>query len=579
MAFSFTSSPITQTSSAPKRSRLLTILYSLPPRVRAGVYVLLGIFFLSTYSLFVVIDNRYGTNAPVHGGTFTEGTAGTLRFINPLLAFSEPDKDLTTLVFSGLLKRQGKEYVPDLAASYTISPDGKVYTFTLADKRFQDGKPVTADDVVFTINTIKNDLTKSPLAPSWQGVSVSSSDKKTVVFTLDQPYAPFLENLTVGILPAHIWQNVKPEEMLFSTRNLSPVGSGPYRVLNVAESDAGIPQSVTLVSFKQSNIEPYISTLVFKIFTSEDDVARALMSRDIDAAARLSAESATKFSGKNFQILQSPLPRIFAVFFNPKHAPVLDHPEVRLALTQAINTPTIIEKTLGGFATQLSGPFQFMNASTASTSTDAAAAAAQATLQAAGWQRGPDGIFQKTTSGKNPLTERLSFGLATGNAPELTAAAELMQKMWRDAGIEVTTKFFETGDLNQQSVRPRTFDLLFFGEYEGNFPDPYAFWHSSQRDDPGLNVADYSNKDADTLMEDLRKEPDAAKRAEEYQALGDILTRDNPAIFLYAPNLVYILSKPIGGLTLSPGNAQDRFSSVASWYVRTDRVWNVFLKK
>ena len=539
-----------------------------PPKARLFFYVCAAVFLLSSYFLLLAIDQRFGVDAPVAGGSMTEGVVGTLRFINPVLAFSEPDKDLTALVYSGLLRATENGYEPDLAEKYTVSEDGKVYTITLAeDRHFHDQTLVTVKDVLFTLNLIKDDRTKSPLGPSWAGISVESTDERTIVLTLDRPYAPVLENLTVGILPEHIWKSVRPEEMLFSSRNLEAIGSGPYEVRSVTRNDSGIPQEVTLRSFNAGNKKPYISKLSIRIFASEDDVLNAFVRHNIDATARISPLRAKELSDKGFEIHSIQLPRIFAAFFNPKHNAALAHLEVRQALDQAIDRNTIIDNVLGGFGTPLAGPF--------STSTDQKTGPeiAKNTLLKAGWQLGTDGIFEKTVGGKK---ESLVFELHTSNAPELVATAELLKNMWRAAGIAVTPKFFETGDLNQQSIRARNYDMLLFGEYQGRFPDPYAFWHSSQRDDPGLNVAMYSSKEADTLLEKIRLDIDHEIRERDYTSLDTLIKTDIPAVFLYSPNLVYAFNQPVLGKILTPGTAPDRFLSVQDWYVRTDRIWSIF---
>ena len=133
---------------------------------------------------------------PRNGGIYTEGIVGTPRFANPLLAVSGPDRDLTAVVYAGLMKRNAtNELVPELAQEYSVSTDGTVYTFTLKDGlTFHDGTPLTADDVVYTIKQAANPAVRSPLYANWEGVKVEAKDARTVSFTLPEPYAPFIEN-------------------------------------------------------------------------------------------------------------------------------------------------------------------------------------------------------------------------------------------------------------------------------------------------------------------------------------------------------------------------------------------------
>ena len=205
----------------------------------------------STIGRVYLLNAAFLISVPAHGGSLSEGLIGSPRFINPVLALSDSDRDLTSLIYSGLLKATPSgEYAPDLAQSYTVSPDGLTYTFTLrANDTFQDGTPVTADDVVFTIQKAQDPLLKSPVAANWDGVTVSEIDAHTVQFKLKSPYAPFVENLTIGILPKALWQNVSDDEFAFSDLNTSPVGSGPFEVGSIARNSSGIPSSYTLEAF------------------------------------------------------------------------------------------------------------------------------------------------------------------------------------------------------------------------------------------------------------------------------------------------------------------------------------------
>ncbi len=144
---------------------------------------------------------------------------------------------------------------------------------------------------------------------------------------------------------------------------------------------------------------------------------------------------------------------------------------------------------------------------------------------------------------------------------------------------EVTLNFFDTGDLNQNVIRPRNYDALFFGEVIGRDLDLFAFWHSSQRNDPGLNVAFYTNITADKLLDEARTLSSREERIEKYWAFADAVEKDTPAVFVYSPDFIYVLPKAIHGSNItSVSIPSDRFLNVHEWYIDTDRVWNVFVK-
>jgi peptide/nickel transport system substrate-binding protein len=511
---------------------------------------------VSSVSLLYLLNSTLLVATPSYGGTMSEGVIGSPRFINPILAISDSDRDLTSLIYSGLLKATpGGDYIPDLAQSYTVSPDGKTYTFILRpNAKFQDGTPVTADDVVFTITKAQDPALKSPVRANWDGVVVSESDAHTVQFVLKSPYAPFIENLSLGILPKHLWQNVSDDEFSFSDLNTSPVGSGPFKINSISRTASGIPSSYMLDSFSNYSLgAPYLSSMTLHFYQSQNDLVSALKSGDIEAASGISPASLPSL--KDFNVESAPLNRIFGVFFNQNQSAVLRDHDVRQALNDAIDRQTLVSQVLGGYGTPLTGPVppSILNtptSSVASTSGDLALAAQQELIKA-GWVMGSDGILTKTTGkGKTAATVSLTFSLATDNVPELRAAAEYLRATWAKVGAKVNVQIYDQGDLSQNVIRPRKYDALLFGEVIGRELDLYAFWHSSQRNDPGLNIALYANPTADKILEQLRATSDDSQRQQLYTQFNTELQKDLPAVFLYTPDFVYIVPNNIEGLSL-----------------------------
>src|SRR3990167_4613872 len=210
-----------------------------------------GLLTASALALVAQANNFFLVEVPRASGALTEGIIGTPRFINPLLAISDADRDVTALVYSGLLRATPEGgYVPDMAESYDVSPDGKTYTFILRDGlTFHDGSAVGVDDIVYTVGKAQDPALKSPVRANWEGVVAEQVDARTVRFTLRKAYAPFIENLTLGILPKARWGVVTDEEFPFSELNQEPVGSGPYRLGSASRSSSGILSTYTLRSF------------------------------------------------------------------------------------------------------------------------------------------------------------------------------------------------------------------------------------------------------------------------------------------------------------------------------------------
>ncbi len=252
--------------------RFAGMIRAFSPQERLIFFFFLLLFVGSFLGLVWKANRALMVEIPSRGGSLTEGVMGAPRFINPILAISDADRDLTALVFSGLMRATPDgALIEDLAESYTISEDGLAYTFNLKkDITWHDGKPLTAADVIFTVQKVQDSIIKSPKRASWEGVSVEKTDDHTVIFNLKQPYAPFLENTTLGIIPEHLWHNVGSEQFSFSTLNTEPIGSGPYRIRGIKKDSAGIPKYYDLVPFGNFALgRPYINSIRVRFYANE----------------------------------------------------------------------------------------------------------------------------------------------------------------------------------------------------------------------------------------------------------------------------------------------------------------------
>ncbi|MDB5194349.1 MAG: family 5 extracellular solute-binding protein peptide/nickel transport system substrate-binding [Parcubacteria group bacterium] len=569
--------------SLPKERPIKKAIRSFSPAEKSVFYILVGLFIFAAIAMLWKVNNSFLIETPARGGTLTEGVVGNPRFINPVLAISEPDKTLTSLIYSGLVRTDKTGAIQnDLADNVSISDDGLTYTVHIRPSAiFSDGSAVTADDVLFTIQKILDPNLKSPLLGDWSGITAQKVDDQTVNFILKKPYAPFIDNLTVGILPKHIWKNVTTDEFAFSQFNTLPVGTGPFMVGSVTRNSGGIPDYYDLVPFdKAIGGEPYIGHYIFRFYPSERDLLAAYDGGDIDAMSGISSDEAKSLKNAA-NILSSPLPRIFGVFFNQSQNPALLQKEVRQALDLAAPKEDIVKSVLGGYGTPIDSPLPpslFPWTLTENPkSSDERLAEAQALLAKNGWvKNSTTGVLEKKSK-KDTIT--LSFSISTGNAPELTKVADELRDAWTKLGASVDVQVYETGDLNQNIIRPRKYDALLFGEVVGRDADVYPFWHSSQRIDPGLNIALYANSKVDKLLEDARRQSDPAKRDADYKSFDQEIRNDVPAVFLYAPNYIDVVPKSL--LAVSIGNLSvpsDRFTSVRDWYIDTDNVWQIFVK-
>lgn len=536
---------------------------------------------------------------PKVGGTYHEGILKEPRTINPILAVSDADRDLSRLVFSGLLAYDGTGALKtDLAERYEISQDAKSYTVMLKKNAvWHDGQPVDADDVIFTIQTIQNPAFKSPLRPNWQGVAVEKLDRFTLRFTLRTPYAPFIENLTVGIIPKHIWEKVPPEQAALNEFNLKPIGSGPFRYDSLKQQTDG-----TLTWYELARnphyyaAGPYMSTIVFYFFPTEDDLIGAWRRGDIDGFGPVTPTRIPELSHQNSVILPIRVPRIFGIFFNQNKSKILADRRVRQAILHAINKKEIAQTAVSGGATPLDTVLPWLADETEALTSELAynPDEAKQLLTQAGWvDRKGGGIREKQVASpprnqkargqknKKPPTATpaskesvpLRFTLTTSDWPDLLQTAEKIKEMLAEVGIDIQIEKKSFADLESSVIRPRNFEMLLFGQVYGYEPDPFSFWHSSQIKDPGLNVALYANRKADKLLEDARGTSDPLERNEKLKTFSDIVSQDIPAVFLFSQLYFYLLPANMHGVHLTkislPAN---RFADVHEWYLKTKRV-------
>lgn len=561
------------------RSRSVQLFEQLKERVhsfssgdRVIFYALAILVGIASLSGLYALERSLLVEVPAYGGDLVEGEIGSPQFINPLLAISDADRDLSSLVYAGLMGLSGQgSLVPVLAEKYEMSADGKSYTFTLrADAKFTDGTPVTAQDVVFTVRKAQDSELKSPEYANWSGVSVSAPDTRTVRFALTKPYAPFLGLTTLGILPSRLWQNISNGEFPFSNLETNPVGAGPFKVSKVSRDASGLIKSVSLVANTNYALgRPYLDGIRFDFYSQDDDLRVAVKSGSVESAYDVPTKGA----------LTAPYARVFGVFFNPNEKQVYARIEVRKALSLALDRSRIVETVLGGYATAIMGPVppgESVKQVPVPQSDNTTATAAQV-LRSAGWAYDGSARLWKNASAKQTL-DRIT--IRTSNVPELKNIASAVKADWEKLGIPVDIELYEPGDLSQNVIRPRKYEALLYGMVIGRDQDLYAFWDSQERNDPGLNIALYANKAVDALLEDARGSADESQRAADLQKIENMIAADYPAAFIYAPDFTYAVPEDLRGVVLPQIiTPSDRFATVASWYRFTDAVWPFLVRE
>lgn len=507
------------------------------------------------------------------GGHYIEGMISQPRYINPILSqTSDADAALSRLIYASLFV-SGPQGLPEksLASDYAIAEDGKLITIYLkTGVRFHDGEELTAEDVVFTIRALQDPAYKSPLRSNWLGVEVSAPERYTVVFTLKKPYFGFLENLTLGILPKHIWESIPADRFTLADYNLmQPIGAGPYRFQDIDKDADGSILSYHVEAFEDYfEGRPFLDRITLRFYADEESLTAAFNHQEVMGMYSVTNRQVANLSEKRQpRVREIALPRLFAVFLNTNKSIALAYDEVRQALSFATDRDAIIERVLDKKALAASGPLlPFMFGFTPSEGKSFDLEKANQLLDEKGWKRGDDGI--RTKDGIP-----LRFSLFTPDWPELVMTADILKQSWREVGADIEVKVLSQSDLYQTVIRPREYDALLFGQGSMLDPDPYSFWHSSQKADPGLNLAFFEDKRADEVLASARETLDQNKRAELYREFQDIVRREQPAIFLYSPAYLSVTSNKVHGFNLRSLNTPaDRFTDVTHWYIETKRV-------
>jgi peptide/nickel transport system substrate-binding protein len=568
-----------------ERYSIIDRLFSLIERTKSSDRLLMRTLFFTTVILGVLflygLNQKYTSPTPTSGGVLVEGIVGIPRFVNPSLAITRADQDAVALVYSGLLKINTEgELVPDIAESITVSEDGRTYRVIVRqDRKFYDTNPITAKDVIFTIKLVQNPDLKSPLRGNWSNVTIEEVSEYEFDVVLSEAYAPFIENFTLGIMPEHIWGKLPIEQLPFSQYNTEPIGSGSFGIKDVTRDVSGLISSYILEPAPNNQETPNLSAIELRFFQNEDLLMEAFNKKEITSTVYLPLEYINEVEAEDIQILNKPLPRNFALFFNQNQAPSLRDKAARAALNKVINRDEVIAASLNGFGVPTTKPIIENSLGLESSSTEEVNTSleeARQILIKGGWEQNESGFWEKEI---DKATETLSLTIKTGNLPLNEKTVEVVAKHWRELGVEVQVDQYEQSGLVQSVIKTRDYQVLFFGLDMNRTQDLYPFWHSSQKDDPGLNISQYTNITVDRLLEKAKSTQNQEERMTLLDEASVIISDEVPAIFLFAPSVAYVVNKDIVPTEMNKlGKPADRFMNVSDWYAKTEVVWPIFQK-
>lgn len=592
--------------------------------------VSLGVLVVSSIWLFNGLAGSYRAEVAKAGGAYHEGIVGSPQLINPLFSsLNDVDTDLTKLVYSGLMRYdKNRHLVTDLAQKFEVSEDKKSYTFHLREGvTWHDGEPLTAEDVVFTIQTLQDVEVASPLRVSFQGVEAEQLDEYRVLFRLEEPFQSFLASLTVGILPEHIWSAISPEAMRLAQRNLKPVGSGPFVFKRLIKDPNGAITRVELSRFESYYQDPaYLEELHFVFFPDyegPEGAIQALRQQKVHGLHFIPFDLREKVQRKHTVLETLHLPQYSALFFNADKQVVLKDKNIRTALAQGLDRERILRETLSNEGAVIYGPIlngfpgfddnfkpnpfsvqkanELLDKSWGRVSADEY----KQELRTQILEERLDGVTTTSTAEgeleeikqqlleeidleidsqineaqlffrKNKDGDVLSFDIVTADTAEYREASQIISGAWQELGIKTHITFIPPKDISREVLRERDYDILLYGVIVGDDPDQYPFWHSSQIDYPGLNLSRYVNRKVDGILEQIREKDSEEEAAPLYTEFQTLVSEDLPAVFLYSPTYTYVLTDTVHGFGIQHiSHPSDRFANITEWYVRTKHVWN-----
>lgn len=515
---------------------------------------------------------------PEQGGVYTEGLVGSLGRLNPLLDWNNSaDRDVDRLIFSGLIKfdEHGLPQ-PDLAASWGVSQDGTIYNFTIRqDAIWQDGAPVTSDDIVFTIDMMKSagSLYPQDIKDLWGRVEVTKLNDKNLKFTLPEPFAPFFDYLAFGVVPKHLLESTPPDQMANAGFNIQPVGTGPYKFDHLLVENGQITGVVLTVFDNYYDKAPFIEQVVFRYYQTSADALGAYQQGDVFAISKITPDVlSAALAEPNLSIYTSRMPRMAFVLFNLNNQDVtfLQDAKVRHALMLGLNRSYIINSFLNGQAVIADTPIlpgswaYFDDTPHYEYDPDAAVSA----LKADGYVIPAEGGDVRAKDGVP-----LSFTLMHPDDTLHTQIAQAIQTQWTRIGVHVDLQTMPYDQLVNTSLAQRAYQaaLVDLDLSRTPDPDPYPFWHQAEAVG-GQNYTQWDNRAASEYLEQARVTTDYSLRTRLYRNFQVVFAKDLPALPLYVPVYSYGVDSQVQGVQVGPlYDPSDRFATFTNWYLLTRR--------
>ena len=538
--------------------------------------ILLGVVLVGILLAYLAL-NYTTVLRPGYGGTYVEGIAGFPHYLNPLLSgYNDVDRDVCALLFNGLTRMNAAGQVePDLAHWDPPSADGLTYVFHLRrDARWHDGTPVTADDVIFTIGLLRDSKFPGPPelgANVWRAVQVERVNLYTVRFTLPEPYAPFLDYTTFGLLPAHLLLGTRAANLPTAPFNLKPVGSGPFQLEELEVDEGTITSMILKPSPNYDGPQPHLGRIQLRFYPTHQTVINAYEEGEVEGIAGIPpAELAHAQALPNLNLFSAQTAEYGIVILNQNRddLPFFKEVEVRQALMYAVDQQKIIDQVLEGQAVVTYSPLipgTWAYKDTLRRYDEGAKATA--ILAEAGWTLPREGV---TTRRKD--NQPLEFTLLTSSEPERVGVAQMLAKQWKAIGVGVTVEAVSPSEV-REALDKRDFDAILIHLAVPGDPDPYPFWHQEQIA-TGQNYAGFDNRRMSEIIEQARVTVNPVTRLQLYHEFQEVFAEQVPSLPLYVPIYTYGVGERIHDVQIAPlVHPSDRYRTIADWWIVPRRVF------
>lgn len=490
------------------------------------------------------------TLVPVEGGIYREGIVGQPIAVNPIISANQTDQDISSLIYPK---------ISDVVDTYTTEDNERVFLLNIKEGLvWDDAKPLVSDDVVFTIQTIRELGDQSPFSKNVQGVVAERMSELQVRLSLPMPYSFFDETIKkLPIIPKHIFGSIPAQNIRLSSYNFEPVGNGPYRFKTFSQRKDGFITEYQLIKNEMYyGAQPFIQKFVFRFYENEDSLLKAFRLREIDGFGSAGITETKTLASPQTKIARIPMSRYYALFFNLNTSEIFKNDAVRKALLLAIDKDQILASVFPeGGATLVSGPLFEQKPSS------------------------PD-LDEARALLKKAKISGITIALTVPKVEFLEKTAEEVKRQWMNLEEinDVSIRVVDPKSIVEKTIQTNEYEVLLFGNVLENKKDLFPFWDSSQRMYPGLNLSFYTNARVDLLIDTIRQTKDIAQQNALLQSAQNEILKDAPAIFLYTIPYTYIHTAGLGGVPYEENsevmisNPRDRFMNAEKWYVTKARI-------